>query len=73
MPNFVPRYLLFYFSLILVFINITPTAAKAAYWAKKFGGIAYDQAEAVSHTSDGGFIVAGWTYFSAMVQTISCS
>lgn len=31
-------------------------------WQKSFGGSSYDEAEKIIQTSDGGFIMAGWTF-----------
>ena len=38
-----------------------PSLVSASYWAKTYGGSYYDEARAIQQTSDGGYVVAGWT------------
>jgi hypothetical protein len=43
------------------FIVYKINAAGAKEWRKNFGGMYTDDAMAIDHTADGGFVVSGWT------------
>ncbi len=43
--------------------GIIPVSAQETSWIKTYGGNGNDQAHAVQQTTDGGYIVAGWTSF----------
>jgi hypothetical protein len=44
------------------FLLIKTDANGNIQWAKAYGGIYWDEATSVRQTSDGGYIVVGWTY-----------
>ena len=52
-------------SLVLLILSLllTPamTWAQTYYWAKSYGGASSDGAFSIQQTTDGGYVVAGWT------------
>ncbi len=51
------------FILTLFFLLVFyPVSSLASTWAKSYGDSNYDQANSIQQTSDGGYIVAGFTY-----------
>ena len=51
----------FGFLILLFSLVLFPVSAFASTWAKTYGGDAHDVANSIQQTSDGGFIVAGYT------------
>ena len=51
------KFLSFFLSIFL----ISGSYAYAQQWAVTYGGSNYDRANSIRQTSDGGYIVAGWT------------
>ena len=48
------------FLMILIWV-LFPSVGSASEWAKTYGGSYYDEARSIQQTSDGGYVVAGWT------------
>ena len=52
-----------YTSLFLfLFLSVTLSAQPTLEWSRTFGGSNYDESDAIRQTTDGGFIVAGYTH-----------
>jgi uncharacterized delta-60 repeat protein len=49
------------FLILLSLLVLFPVSALASTWARTYGGASKDEAASIQQTSDGGFIVAGWT------------
>ena len=47
--------------LLMVFTNVYFLTGQNILWSKNYGGSSWDYAYAIQQTSDGGFIVAGWS------------
>ncbi|MEF3167805.1 MAG: hypothetical protein K6360_00495 [Deltaproteobacteria bacterium] len=49
-------------AIAVLFVTTAITSqAHAQQWAKTYGGTSHDVANSIQQTSDGGYIVAGWT------------